>query len=97
MERGFIGLDIAVLAVSDAATVAEDVPARIVIEKLESAGHRITARERIDDSLQLIKAKYLEWIADSQIDVIIVTSGAKSESASEALAPLVTKPLSGFA
>lgn len=97
MERGFIGLDIAVLAVSDAATIADDAVARVVLEKLEAAGHRVVARERIDDSLQLIKAKYLEWIADSQVDVVIVISGAKSESASEALAPLVTKPLAGFA
>lgn len=96
MERGFIGLDIAVLAVSDATTIAEDVPARIAIEKLEAAGHRIVARERIDDSLQLIKAKYLEWIADSQVDVVIVVSSGKTEAASDALAPLVTKPLAGF-
>ncbi|MFN0246013.1 MAG: TonB family protein [Kofleriaceae bacterium] len=97
MERGFIGLDIAVLAVSEVATIADDVPARVVIEKLESAGHRVVARDRIDDSLQLIRAKYLEWIADAQVEVVVVIASAKSEAASDALAPLVTKPLAGFA
>ena len=97
MERGFIGLDIAVLAVSEVATVAEVVPARVVIEMLEGAGHRVVARERVDDSIQLIRAKYLEWIADANIDVVIVISSAKMESASEALGPLVTRRLAGFA
>lgn len=101
MERGFIGLDVAVLAVSNAATNTDDVPARLVVEKLESAGHRVVARERIvdspDDSPELITAKYREWIANPEVDVVLVISSATSESASDALVPLVTRPVTGFA
>ena len=98
MDRGFIGLDIAVLAVS-ATPLADDASARLVIEKLEAAGHRVVAREHVDDaatSVTEIATLYRRWIADAHVDVVIVVSGARSEAASEALAPLATRPLAGF-
>ncbi|HEY4178350.1 MAG TPA: TonB family protein [Kofleriaceae bacterium] len=96
MERGFVGLDVAVLAVGDALMLADEPAAQLVVERVSLAGHRVVAQQVIADTPQLIKAKYLEWIADPEIDVVIVTAGVKSDAATETLAPMITRPIKGF-
>lgn len=98
MERGFIGLDIAVLAVSDVAIkLGDEQPAQLVLDRVALAGHRVVARDVVPETLEAVTAKYLEWIADGAIDVVIVTAGTTSDVASEALAPMITKQMTGFA
>lgn len=96
MERVFVGLDIAVLAVSEAASIAADPPSQAIVDRLRDAGHRIVQQHQIGDSVQLIRAKLLEHIADSTIDVVIVVAGMNTESAGIALDPLITRGLNGF-
>ena len=91
-----MGVNVAVLAVSDKLTVTDEPTAKQVIDRLTEAGHRIVAREVVADSEDRIRAHLLAWIGDPEVDVVIATIGLDAESAGDALAPLVTKPLRGF-
>ncbi|MDB4957896.1 MAG: molybdenum cofactor biosynthesis protein [Myxococcales bacterium] len=88
------GVNVAVLAVTVA--VGEEPTAKQIIDRLTEAGHRIVAREVVGDSEHKIRAQLLTWIGDPDIDVVVATVGIETESASDALTPLVTKPLRGF-
>lgn len=92
-----MGLNIAVLAIGEAMSIDDEPPAALVVERLTQAGHKIGARAVVPDSLQMIRAKFLEYIADPTVDVVIATAGTRTEYAAQALAPLVTKQLAGFA
>ncbi len=96
MERGFVGLNVAVLAIGDALSISDEPPAQLTVERFTQAGHKVVATAIVGDFVQVIRAKFLEWVADPAIDVIIATAGTKTEYAAAALAPLVTKPLVGF-
>src|SRR5665647_659200 len=96
MERGFVGLNVAVLAIGDALAISDEPPAQLVVDRFLGAGHKVVAQHVVGDFLQAIRAKFLEWIADPTIDVVVATAGARTEYAAAALAPLVTKPLVGF-
>src|SRR4051794_21001081 len=90
------GVNVAVLAVSDKLAIADEPTAKQIIDRLTQVGHRIVAREVVADSEDRIRAHLLGWIGDPGVDVVIATIGITAESASDALAPLVTKPLRGF-
>ena len=96
MERGFIGLNIAVLAVSEAESIEADRPSQLAIEQLANAGHKLVQKTTVSDTAQLIRAKLLEHIADSEVDVVVVIVSMKSDAAGVALDPLITRPLNGF-
>ncbi len=91
MEREFIGLNIAVLAVTESSAEAM----KLVAQRLGEAGH-VVSQGSIEDSVQLIRARLLEYIADPGTDVVIVLSGVRTESAGIALDPLITRGLNGF-
>jgi molybdenum cofactor biosynthesis protein B len=93
MEREFIGLNIAVIAVSEVESSGD--ATKVVADRLGEAGHVVKAAA-IDDSVQLIRARLLEHIADPGVDVVIVLAGLRSESAGIALDPLITRGLDGF-
>lgn len=98
-EREFLGINIAVLTVSDTRTVATDTSGQLIVDRLGEVGHRIAAREIVIDSELLIRAKLAQWIADPGIDVVIATGGTgvtPRDVTPEALAPLVTKSIPGF-
>lgn len=96
MERTFIGLNVAVLSIGDALILADEPPAQLVLDRFLGAGHKIVAQAVVGDFLQAIRAKFLEWIADPAIDVIIATAGTQTAHGGEALKPLITRPLVGF-
>ena len=99
MEREFIGINIAVLTVSDTRTLMNDTSGQLIVDRLTEVGHRIAAREIVIDSELQIRARLAAWIADPGIDVIIATGGTgvtPRDVTPEALAPLVTKAIPGF-
>lgn len=93
MERGFIKLNIAVLAVSEPG--ASDDATKLVVDRIGEAGHAVSASP-IEDSVQRIRARLLELVADAGVDVVIVLAGLQTESAGLALDPLITHGLNGF-
>ena len=73
--RQFIPVRIAVLAVSDTRTLAEDRSGDTLVERLTDAGHVLAARDILPDDRHELVAKLQQWIADPAIDVILTTGG----------------------
>ncbi|MFV8751134.1 molybdenum cofactor biosynthesis protein B [Nannocystaceae bacterium ST9] len=94
-----VSVRMAVLTVSDTRTLADDRSGAVLVELLEQAGHRLVARAILRDELELIRERLRAWIADDEIEVVLVTGGTgvtARDITPEALAPLVSKPIPGF-
>jgi molybdenum cofactor biosynthesis protein B len=94
-----VSVAIAVLTVSDTRTLADDRSGAVLVELLEQAGHRLVARAIVRDELVLIRERLRAWIADPEIQVVLVTGGTgvtARDVTPEALAPLVSKAIPGF-
>lgn len=74
-SRPFLPVNIAVLTVSDTRALAEDKSGQTLVERIETAGHRLAARAIVKDEVADIVAQLREWIADPKIDVVISTGG----------------------
>ena len=73
--RDFIPVRIAVLAVSDTRSLAEDRSGDTLVERLTGAGHVLAARSIVTDDRDKISAQLRDWIADPTVEVIVSTGG----------------------
>jgi len=73
--RDFVPVRIAVLAVSDTRTLADDRSGDVLVERLTAAGHVLAARAILPDDRGRIAAQLRAWIADPEVDVILTTGG----------------------
>ena len=73
--RPFHPVRIAVLAVSDTRTLAEDKSGDVLVERLTGAGHTLAARHILRDERTEIAAQLRAWCDDPGIDVILTTGG----------------------
>ncbi len=92
-------LNIALLTVSDTRTEADDHSGACLIEKLREAGHRLAARSILADDVYRIRAVVAAWIADSAVNVILITGGtgfAPRDVTPEAVQLLIEQPIAGF-
>jgi molybdopterin adenylyltransferase len=92
-------LAIAVLTVSDTRTTENDTSGDTLAERASSAGHNVTARALIKDDIYRIRAICSQWIADENIQVILITGGTgftERDSTPEAVEPLFDKKVEGF-
>ncbi len=97
--RQFIPLNIAVLTVSDTRTEATDSSGKLLVERLQSAGHRLAAKRIVPDDIYQIRAAVSAWIADPAVNVVLITGGTGvtgRDGTPEAVAPLLDKVLEGF-
>lgn len=95
----FVALNIAVLTVSDTRTAENDTSGDALVERLQQAGHRLQARALVKDDVYQLRAQVSQWIADSQVHVIISTGGtgfSHRDSTPEAMTPLFDKQIEGF-
>ena len=98
-ERSFVPLSIAVLTVSDTRTEENDLSGKILVERLESQGHRAADKRIVPDDIYRIRAVVSAWIADPDIQVIIATGGTGvtgRDGTPEAVSVLFDKTLEGF-
>ncbi|RQW81336.1 MAG: molybdenum cofactor biosynthesis protein B [Methylococcus sp.] len=98
-ERSFIPLNLAVLTVSDTRTEATDTSGRLLVERATEAGHRIAGQALVPDNIYTIRAQVSAWIADPQIQVILITGGTGvtgRDGTPEAVSVLFDKTLDGF-
>lgn len=98
-EKAFIPLDIAVLTVSDTRTAENDTSGDLLVERLQQAGHRLADRALIADDIYRLRARVSQWIADPEIQVVLMTGGtgfSHRDSTPEAIAPLLDKQVEGF-
>lgn len=95
----FIPVNIAVLTVSDSRTLETDKSGRLLVGRIETAGHCVAARAIIADDQDAIAAQLRAWIADKNIDVVISTGGTGitgRDVTPEAFAQVYDKELIGF-
>ena len=92
-------LSLCVLTVSDSRTRANDTSGDYLVGALEADGHRLSERAILPDDKYALRALVSRWIADAQVDGILVTGGTGftgRDSTPEALLPLLDKSMPGF-
>lgn len=97
--RAFIPLNIAILTVSDTRTLEEDRSGNTLSERLQQAGHTLAGRKIVTDDVPAIQAIVRDWIASTDVDVVISTGGTGftgRDVTPEAVEPLFEKRMDGF-
>lgn len=95
----FEPLNMAVLTVSDTRTRENDTSGDYLVDQLQTAGHRLAARDLVKDDVYLLRAIVSHWIADPQVQAVLVTGGTGltgRDSTPEALSVLFDKTVDGF-
>lgn len=95
----FVPLNIAVLTVSDTRTLETDTSGQVFVDRLTEAGHGLAARVLLKDDLYKIRAQVATWIADEQVQVVLITGGTGftgRDSTPEAVECLLDKRIDGF-
>ena len=95
----FIALNLCVLTVSDSRSLAEDKSGDYLVDALLDDGHRLAERALLPDDRYQLRALVSRWIADRDIDGVLVTGGTGftgRDSTPEALLPLLDKEMPGF-
>lgn len=98
-EAVFVPLNIAVLTVSDTRTFETDTSGQLFVDRLEAAGHFLADRVLLKDDLYRIRAQVAHWIAEDQVQVVLITGGTgftAGDQAPEALIPLFDREVEGF-
>lgn len=98
-DREFIPLNIAVMTVSDSRTEETDTAGKILVDRIEKAGHQAAAKKIVADNLYRIRAVLSDWIADDEIQAVITTGGTGltgRDITPEAVTPLFDKTIDGF-
>ena len=98
-ERDFLPLGIAVLTATDTRTEAEDKSGKLLVDRLEAAGHHCSEKRLVPDDIYQIRAVVSGWIADEAISVVLTTGGTGvtgRDGTPEAVAPLLDKHIDGF-
>jgi len=99
LEKPFLPLSIAVLAVSDTRTLETDTGGALLKSLLEGDGHRCAERAVVRDDIHQIREQVLGWVNDPGIDAVLTTGGtgfSGRDVTPEALEPLFAKRMEGF-
>jgi len=98
-NREFIPLSIAVLTISDTRTEEDDKSGKLLVTRLEQAGHTLCEKKIVADDIYQIRAIVSQWIAAQTPQVIITTGGTGvtgRDGTPEAVTPLLDKVIDGF-
>lgn len=94
-----VALNIAIMTVSDTRSTENDTSGNYLVDALTGAGHSLADRALIIDDVYRIRAQLSIWIADPEVDVVLITGGtgfAGRDSTPEAVEPLFDKSVVGF-
>ena len=98
-ESTATALSVGVLTVSDTRNSSNDSSGDYLAEQAQLAGHTIAARDIVKDDVYKLRATVSAWIADENIQVVLITGGtgfSSRDSTPEALLPLFDKQIEGF-
>lgn len=98
-DKKFIPLNIAVLTISDSRTENDDVSGKLLVARMEKAGHQIYEKKIVADDIYQIRAAISNWIVESDVNAVITTGGTGvtgRDGTPEAVMPLLDKVLDGF-
>lgn len=88
------------MTVSDTRTSGTDTSGALLVELLESAGHRVAGREIVPDEVDAIAAAIEKWDADDEVEVVVLTGGtgiSRRDVTTEAATLLFAREIPGFA
>ena len=97
--REFIAVPIAVMTVSDSRTEADDKSGKLLVGRVQDAGHQFVEKVMVPDDVFQIRAVVSRWIANPDIQVVLMTGGTGVtgfDGTPEAVKPLFEKELDGF-
>lgn len=95
----FQPLNIAVLTVSDTRTLKDDESGDLLQARLQDANHNLIERTICKDDVYQIRAIVSQWIARTDVAVVLVTGGtgfSARDNTPEALKPLFEKTVEGY-
>ncbi len=95
----FRPLTLCVLTISDSRSLANDSSGDYLCQSLTTAGHQLHQRLIVKDDRYRIRAIISDWIANDEVNGIIVTGGTGftgRDSTPEAIQPLLDKVMPGF-
>jgi molybdenum cofactor biosynthesis protein B len=95
----FEPLNLAVLTVSDSRNETTDTSGHLLVERLQGQGHKLADKKIVIDDIYKIRAAISTWVADENIQGILVTGGTGftgRDSTPEAIIPLFDKTVLGF-
>ncbi len=98
-KESLLPLKIAVMTVSDTRTEADDKSGKILIDRLNTAGHYLVEKVIVPDNIYQIREVISRWIADLSVQVILTTGGTGvtgRDITPEAIKPLLDKEIPGF-
>lgn len=92
-------LRIAVLTVSDTRQLETDTSGQYLVDAVIAAGHQLIDRKIVKDDIYQLRAVVSDWIARSDVQVVLTTGGtgfSGRDSTPEALSVLFDKQIEGF-
>ena len=95
----FKAINIAVLSVTGAASIEDDVSGQILARGIKASGHQLAERKIIDENQTIIEHIVGSWINDAGIDAVIVSGGTgatQKDVTLNAIRPLLETELEGF-
>lgn len=98
-NRELLPLSIAVLTISDSRTEHDDKSGKLLVARLEKAGHTLCEKKIVPDDKYQIRMVISQWIANQTPQVIITTGGTGvtgRDGTPEAVKPLLDKEIEGF-
>lgn len=96
----FLPLHVAVMTISDTRTEDTDTSGGLLVDRLTAAGHQLTARAIVPDTVEAIRAQVRAWSDDPEVEVILATGGtgfSPRDVTPEAVRPLLDREMDGFA
>lgn len=97
--KEFKAAKIAVLTVSDTRNEETDTSGGYLALALQQAGHLLADKKIVIDDLYKIRAIVSTWIADAEIEAVLITGGTgftSRDTTPEAVAVLFDKEVEGF-
>ncbi len=98
-ERQLVPLNICVLTVSDSRDESTDTSGKLLVERLEKAGHKLYEKAIVPDDIYQIRAIVSRWIVEQDAQVVLTTGGTGitgRDGTPEAVMPLLDKIIDGF-
>ncbi|MCA6063751.1 molybdenum cofactor biosynthesis protein B [Thalassolituus marinus] len=98
-NREFFPLNIALLTLSDSRSAEQDSSGDLLQQLAGDAGHRVLQRSLLPHDRYQIRAQVSQWIASSDVQVIIINGGtgfAAGNCTPEAIRPLFDSEVEGF-
>jgi len=99
IKKNFIPLNIAVLTISDTRNEDTDQSGKLLMKRIEDAGHNSFEKKIVCDNLDQIREATSTWIKNEDIDVVLTTGGTGitgRDGTPEAIKPLLDKVIDGF-